>query len=199
MIIPLIYSGLPASVIKNSKVLYQSKAQLELEHRHFSEEKTKIQSYKLDYNNVVRSGDTETSWAAIGHSISIYYNKKTSIRRITSGVKKTDDFRNEQSSGNTTISLRNALKLISNHSELMHKQLSPSHIKKEIQNNRPVCVRFQPEGSASGRFVVIYGFTQNDDKLTLHIADPWDGYHDVDYEYMPLHFKANWTSTYLTA
>ncbi len=199
MIIPLIYSGLPASVLKNSRVLYKNKAHLELEYRHFSEDKNKIQTYKLDFNNTIQSGTIEGSWAAVGHSVSMYYNKKSSIRRITSGVKKMDQAVQGPVLSNATSSLKNALKVTGSHRQLMHKQLSPSHIKKEIQNKRPVCVRFQLEGSSSGHYVVIYGFTQNRNNLTLHIADPWDGYHDVDYEFMPLHFKASWTNTYLTS
>ena len=200
MIIPLIYTNLPAFVLKNSKILYKNKDHFEFESQNLNNKRSKIQSYKLDYNVVARNNNFSGSWTAIGKSVSSYYSKKMTGRRATSEIIKNNEFNLNQTNDRPTHSKNNLIKSTSNKQvQIVGSHLNSSFIKREIQEKRPVCVKFQQEGSSSEHCIVIYGYTQHKNKLILHIADPWDGYHDVDYEYLLLHFKANFINSYLTS
>ncbi len=200
MIIPLLNSGLPAHITRSGRMLYKSVAHLELEFKHFSESSTKkIQSCKLDFHNVLQKSKKSGGWEAVTYAVSRFYKKNHNTQETIIGVKRGGAKANQVKEHKKLTFLDYALQLTGNFNSSAQDHISPQHIQNEINNNRPVCILLKLEGSKKDHYVVVYGYTINkQNRCILHVADPWDGYHDVDYEYFSEHFKAQWSNTYLT-
>ncbi len=197
MIIPLEYAGLPEYITRSARVLYANAAGMERECRNVAkQESSRQQSRRLEFRNIARTKETE-GWAAVTCAVSQYYNQKISISRIHTLVKK--QINNGLLPDHAPSALDQGLRVSGHHRHSSGELINEEHIKREINNNRPVCIRLKWDGAPAEHFAVIYGYTLANIRFVLHVADPWDGYHDIDYEHFSSHYKAKCTGTYLTS
>jgi hypothetical protein len=74
-------------------------------------------------------------------------------------------------------------------------------VRSEIDASRPLCCRIGWQGTASGHFVVIRGYSEGDERKDLEIDDPIDGPSTYDYDEFTTRYRQTgaWTHTYFVS
>jgi hypothetical protein len=188
---------LSETILQNSKVLYQTMKQLSLESQYFEFHLTKTKAVKLKLKNILREDAVKCCKVAIGLSISDYYNNH--IIGQDSNGKTSCNSATQHAEYLPSLGLEDILKKNGHYRKRINSRLSQTTIMKEIDNKRPICINMQWEGSHKTHFIIIYGYELNHDGFLIHIADPWDGLHTIDYENFATFYHTSWTNTYLTA
>lgn len=141
-------------------------------------------------------------WAAIGVSLSRYYNRKEVSQEYVAAAifNVADDEENilNNKEFNTDQRLDKVLELLSCFSHWSLGKPSFDRIKVEINNGRPVCVRIQWYKGGS-HYVVIKGY--RDKGTSLQIEDSLTGYNECFYDEFPKKYKntgAVWIETFWT-
>lgn len=74
-------------------------------------------------------------------------------------------------------------------------------VRKEIDASRPLCCRIGWQGTASGHFVVIRGYSEGDTRNDLEIDDPIDGPSTYEYGEFATRYRQTgvWTHSYFVS
>lgn len=174
------------TVHSNSKVVYTIKKELDYSCRHFEMVQGKIKTSHLKLKSPGFGTAQSRCWSSVSQLLSELHQQSVSqeikAKAISAcGLDNVDIIDYSKQAGR------------------INTYLSQSHIMREINRKKPVCICFKQEGTNSVRAMVIYGYSLTPDNFVIHAADPWDGDLQINYASFNSLYKANWTTSYLSA
>ncbi|MFL5754047.1 MAG: papain-like cysteine protease family protein [Bacteroidia bacterium] len=187
------------TLFSNSRVLFNNKKELDYACRHFELVEGKIKTVRLKLNSPGHGTADHCCWESVAKTISDFYNHELPEERKTEKIKNCGLENMDVFDCGRFNSLDKAVRLDDASGKQMSVYLSQTHIMKEINRKKPVCVCLKWDSTNAVHSIIIYGYSMTPDSFILHIADPWDGDHDVDYADFSYLYRANWPTTYLTA
>ena len=141
-------------------------------------------------------------WAAVSVSVGRYFfPQSTSTQcKVAGTVLSRTDCCAEPAACNQPAHLEAGLKAVNRPPNILVRALTFDEIRKQIDQQRPVCVRIAWNGGPRGHFVVISGYQLLRSGIQqINVADPFYADSSIDYNDFVFDYQGNgqWTATFL--